>query len=254
MKNIFLAILLGISHWACGQFDSLSENSLQQRVKQLDEFVERFNYHIDHKGNTVANPLDQKSRKKYILALMDVEMLKKADSSKRQLIDKFLSVVCGDSSKFWLLSLKSENWYAQADCKVTFKKKPNKMTLILKMEQSKEGNFRWSVTDLQAPFIDLSPKDSTKFLTPISHELNFMQLAQFTQEYAQSVSMLHLLGKKPEAVSIFYYLVKNKELQIDFVEHIRYHFSQIQGFYFTVKHFERKNGNVGWLIEDLKAN
>jgi hypothetical protein len=46
------------------------------------------------------------------------------------------------------------------------------------------------------------------------------------------------------ALFVLYYL--------RFVQHLTFHFLQVPHFIFTVKHHERTQGNVGWLISHLE--
>ena len=68
-------------------------------------------------------------------------------------------------------------------------------------------------------------------------------------DWQQSIFItLHTLHQSSIMAMKFMYLVKNKELTIEYIYNIKYHFLQISEWLFTVEHIERKGYNVGWLI------
>lgn len=243
---------------ACGQVtaqhetaDSLFEHSLQSRIKQLDEFIARFNYQIVPSGKPPANRLDTAARKKQLASLFDVDYVQGMDSSQRQTALRFISQVAGDSSKFWLLSLADKGLYAQAHCQVQYQGKKATLQLILHTQQDDKQNLRWVISSAEAPFLAVVPTDTTQFLSPVSHELNFMQLAKITEQQPQNIAAYTAPHHKVDQLSIVLYLIQTKQLKINFVQHLSFHFLQVPNFVFTVKHFERTRGNVGWLISHL---
>jgi hypothetical protein len=238
---------------ACGQdirLNAIEEENWQYRVKQLDEFIKRFNYHIDKEGKVVTK-LDMPMRKRYILALFDENLFKKPNDTLQNQVKSFVNQVCGDSSKFILIDFYDKDWYAETLCKVKWKGKDAKIRLFLRAEKTDQV-ARWSIVGIDADFINLKAKDTTTFLTPVSHELNFMQLSKTTTQDKANIANYMGNTHEPDALSVFIYLVKNGELTIDYVEDITYHFLQVQNWIFKVKHFERKSDNVGWLISELK--
>lgn len=252
MKTVFFFLLLGANLWASTLFaqdlSGIDELGFQQRVKQLDEFFSRFNYTHDIGGKRVT--MDTLMRKKYVLSLFDRNYLQKASADRRTMVMRFVESLI-DSSK--QIAFTDADWYAETLCQVKYKGKVQKMTVILKTEQDSSGNQRWAIASVKMPFLDLQAKDSTKFITPVSHELNFMQLSEITNKEKDNITAFAAKGTNMNPLSVFFYLVKNGELQISFVEKITYHFLQVPNYIFTVEHFERSGGNVGWLISSLQV-
>jgi hypothetical protein len=268
MKKIILSVLCNLAYLcvACGQNivqsnlqnsiqDSLYEQQLKLRVKQVDEFLARFNYEIDHEGKKVENRLDRERRKKQLVSLIDRNYWHKKDSLRRKNISNFMEQVCGDSSKIWLISLYDPNFYAKATCKVKYLGKDETLLLTLKIVRDAKQNVRWVIEAAQAPFLEIVPKDSTKSISPVNHELNFMQLAQITEQDASNIATYTDQNFRANQLSILLYLIKNKQLKIEFVKDISFHFLQIPNYIFIVEHKERTVGNTGWLMtEILQAN
>ncbi len=268
MKKIILYSLLNLFMCvACGQNiaqthlqdslqNSLFEQSLKFRVKQVDEFIARFNYEIDTEGKKVQNRLDMQARKKQIASLFDAEYIKKVDAKQKQVIVNFINQVCGgDSSKqskFWLISLYDKDFYAKAICKVKYLGKDETLQLTLKIEQDEKKNLRWVIVAAEAKFLEVVPKDTTKSISPVNHELNFMELSKITEQDAANIAAYTAKNYEVEQLSILLFLIKNKQLKIDFVQQLSFHFSQVQNYTFIVEHKERTKGNVGWLITDIQ--
>ncbi len=263
---------------ACGQHvvkdnlqDSLQNNFFEQRlkfrVKQVDEFIARFNYEIDTEGKKVQNRMDMQVRKKQVASLFDFEYVAKMDNNKRKIANNFINQVCGgDSSnlsKFWLISLYDKDFYAKAICKVKYLGKDETLQLTLKIEQDAKKNIRWVIVAAQAKFLEIVPTDTTKFISPVAHELNFMQLSQITDkntsnnsdkniDNSANIAAYTAKNYEVELLPIVLFLIKTKQLKIDFVQHLSFHFSQIPNYTFIVEHKERTTGNVGWLITDIQ--
>jgi hypothetical protein len=264
MKKLILSVLCSLTFFcvACGQNiaqsslqDSLFEQSLKFRVKQLDEFMARFNHEIDTEGKKVQNRLDMQARKKQIASLFDAEYIKKVDAKQKQVIVNFINQVCGgDSSKqskFWLISLYDKDFYAKAVCKVKYLGKDETLLLTLKIEQDEKKNLRWVIVAAEAKFLEVVPKDTTKSISPVNHELNFMQLSKITEQDAANIAAYTAKNYEIDQLSIVLFLIKSKQLKIDFVQQLSFHFSQVQNYTFIVEHKERTTGNVGWLITDI---
>lgn len=251
MKKILIFCLF-LPFLACGQVDKVTEESLKSRVKALDEFISRFNYEIDMKGEKVQNRIDMNARKKQLLQLWDFETTQKTTELEQKAISDFVNQVCSES-KSMLISFKDMDWYAEAECQIKFKGKSEKIKVILRVETDTNLLARWSVYALKASFLEIKPKDSCTYLSPVSHELNFMELAEASNKKKENVINFAPIGYSPDQLSIFFWLIKSGDLQIEYVDKIKYHFLQIPNFIFTVEHFERAGHNVGWLISSLKS-
>jgi len=251
MKKLFLLYCLFamLSHQAHTQdLSSIDDLAFQQRVKQLDEFFKRFNYTHDVAGKPVQ--MDTLLRKKYVLSLFDRSYLQKASAERRSTVMRFVESLIDSSRQ---IAFTNSDWYAEALCQVKYKGKAQKILVMLKTEQDSSGNQRWAIASVKMPFLDLQPKDSTQFLTPVSHELNFMQLSQATNSGKDNITAFKAKQASINPLGVFFYLVGVGELQISIVEKITYHFLQVPNYIFTVEHFERSGGNVGWLISSLQV-
>lgn len=96
-------------------------------------------------------------------------------------------------------------------------------------------------------------RDTTKvgkFLHPLSHELDFMNLRKAFNN-KDSVSQFTVKRFVPDHLSVFLYEIKKGNLKFSTVEEVKFHFFQINGWYFELSEFNRPGYNTGWLISNL---
>lgn len=231
------------------EIGSMWELQNTQRVKVLDEFWQRFNGTHNLEGKRIA--YDSAVRQQALAGLFDRAYVRQADSALRQVLQRFVRTLAPDSSQ--ILAYHDSDWYAELHCKATLKGKPENLKLLMQTAKTPEGYAKWTIRQAESGRLGLKAQDTTLALTPVSHNLNFMQVARLSKENRANIAALAHAEYAPDPLSIFFYLVKSGELQIDYVEKITYHFLQIPNYIFTVEHFERAGNNVGWLISSVQA-
>ena len=89
-----------------------------------------------------------------------------------------------------------------------------------------------------------------KFLHPMSHELDFMNLRK---AFLNKDSVAQFVSKQftPDHLSVFFYETKKGNIKYKSVEQVKFHFFQIPGWYFELAQFNRPGYNTGWLISNL---
>ncbi|HCX75545.1 MAG TPA: hypothetical protein DHU93_09195, partial [Algoriphagus sp.] len=55
----------------------------------------------------------------------------------------------------------------------------------------------------------------------------------------------------PDYLTLFLYEMKQNNLRFSTVNEVKFHFFQIEGWYFEVSQFNRPGFNTGWLISNL---
>ncbi len=257
MKKIFIVNVLFLFLVANANCQNLTnrfdENRLQIRVKQLDEFIERFNYTTNIEGNKI-NTFDISKRKNYILGLFNQKIIP-ADKPDSMLliINNFINTVCNKKTENFI-HFEDANWYAQAYCKVKFKNKIHDISIVLKPEKIKEFEYKWVIAAVETDFLKLKPEKRNPglMISPVDNEVNFMSLPDITNE--NSTNVLNYAGSnyQTDELSVFFALIKTGLLKIQNVQNIKYHYLQIPEWIFTVEHFERDSENVGWLISSIQ--
>ncbi len=243
-----ITILKGFSQIFTPGFN---ENELKIRVKQLSEFMSRFNYENDFNGQKV-DTFNIETRKKYILSLFDNKMFEESPcDSLLELVKKFITSVC---QKEQFLKFTDHNWYSVAKCKANYKGEDKDLAIILKPEKVKEFEYKWVIFSVKAEFLTLNPQKENPglMISPVDNELNFMDLHDVLKRNSTSVINYAKKDYKVDALTVLFSFIKSEQLKISPIEKVKYHFLQIPNWAFTVEHFEREEGNVGWLISSIR--
>ncbi|MEO5571772.1 MAG: hypothetical protein ABIT08_12600 [Bacteroidia bacterium] len=236
-------------------------------VHTIDDFFERFNF----KDNTAFQnyvsknyPGNNLTRSQLIHNLFNSKNL----AVKKDEINSFLTSVT-DTAFPEFVNYRDTDWYAELHCKVLYRNKPKKLTLILKVEQSPQKFFRWSVVSAKADFLRINQtKDSLNylqqppyikpdstfskkyFLSPVSHALDFMDVDNVFLKKSHVDDYIYN-GPQSPALQKLIDQIKNSE--IDFVEviSVKYHLLKIHSWIIVVEYFLRNEKNSGWLINKL---
>lgn len=228
------------------------ESKLYAESKQVNQFFRRFNGEEDEKGNRYY-PKDrqyrsEKLRKKYLTILFD-------DSNKGINADlkiEFVKDVLakGDAS---ILEFHTNNWFSEVHTTFAMNGKDQPITLYLELEKDHLG-YKWVINKVYGDmFVPYFVRDTTKvgrFLHPLSHELDFMNLRKSFSE-GDSISQFTVKRFRPDHLSVFLYEIKKGNLKYKTVNEVKFHFFQIDGWYFEISEFNRPGYNTGWLISNL---
>lgn len=256
-RNILIIILTALVLSSSGQ--SLSgiteeESALYAQTKQVNQFFRRFNNEEDRYGKRYypgdKEYRDPEFRNVYLNMLFD----KESPFIQQSLKEEFIATVNAKDDPFFL-DFHGKDWFAELA--TTFKY--NKMTvnpiLFLQLEQENQG-YKWVITNV---YFDQFLKEFNKgekdrieksFLHPMSHELDFMNLykafrdVKYAEYYANE-------GYKPDYKTLFFWEIKQGNLTFEQVGDLKFHFFQVDGWYFEVSFFNRPGNNSGWLISKL---
>lgn len=227
------------------------ESSLYASTKQVNQFIRRFNGEEDLYGKRLYSKdkkyRDNSLRKRYIPDLFDQE-----NSNLKPLQKEFLSSVNSNSNPQYF-DFYGGNWFAEVSAKFIFYGKEQDVVMYFKIEKE-TGGYKWSYASVYASFFEeqfkTSPPTETKFIHPMSHEIDFMSLRKVFKNYKK---IEHYAEKdySPDFLSLFFYEVKRGNLVFQSVTEVKFHIFQIQDWYFEMQYFNRKGDNTGWLISNL---
>jgi hypothetical protein len=228
------------------------ESKLYAESKQVNQFFRRFNGEEDEKGNRYYSKDKQyrseKLRKKYLSILFDDSNTGISSDLKIEFVKDVLAK--GDAS---ILQFHSTSWFSEVHTTFSMSGKDQPITLYLELEKDHLG-YKWVINKVYASM--LAPyfvRDTTKvgrFLHPLSHELDFMNLRKSFNE-GDSISQFTVKRFRPDHLSVFLYEIKRGNLKYKTVNEVKFHFFQIDGWYFEISEFNRSGYNTGWLISNL---
>ncbi|MDQ2655989.1 MAG: hypothetical protein M3Y60_01105 [Bacteroidota bacterium] len=232
--------------------DMEDESRLYAQSKQVNQFFRRFNGEEDEKGNRYY-PGDkqfrsEKLRKQYLRILFDESNTNISNSLKTEFVKDLL-----DKPESTVLNFHGGNWFAELHTTFTMNGKNQPVILFMELEKHRLGT-RWVIQKVHADMFEPYFKKDTvrlgKFLHPMSHELDFMNLRKaFINK--DSINQFVIKRFVPDHLSLFLYEVKKGNLKFSNVDEVKFHFFQLDGWYFGISEFNRPGYNTGWLISNL---
>lgn len=246
-----LAVLGSFSSSAQTFGDMEDESRLYAETKQVNQFFRRFNGEEDEKGDRYfprdRQYRDEALRKKYIARLFDASNTNITDELKIAFAKDVL-----DKSNPKFLDFHGDDWLAQVRATFIFNGINTPVILFLKLEQDHLG-YKWVISSVFVErFLDYFERDTTKvgrFLHPLSHELEFMNLKRAFE--GDSISQFTVRKFTPDHLSLFLYEIQKGNMKFRQVNEVKFHFMQIDGWYFELSQFNRAGYNRGWLISGL---
>jgi hypothetical protein len=249
-----LFILLGFSPIQSQIVDDIlgDESKFYAETKQVNQFFRRFNNEEAPDGvryykrdKEYRNP---KTRDKYLDILFDSKNSAISPAIRR---DFKADVLKPDSNIY--LNFHANGWFAEVKTRFSYKGKDSFVTFFLELEQENLG-YKWVITNVYfAPYSDIlvdKKADNSKFLHPLSHEIDFMNLIKVfnDQKYIDNYTIKSF---QPDFLTLFLYEFKQGFFVFKYVEDLKFHFFQVPGWYFEVEQFVRPEYNSGWLISKL---
>ena len=229
------------------------ETPFYAATKQMNQFFRRFNNEEDANGkpyfSTDKNYREPEKRKKYINVLFDGENLGIPQNVKTEFIQ---TVTSKDKGQF--LDFHAGRWFAEVKATFNVQGKQESFSLFLDLQKERLGS-KWVLSNVYFPaynnlFLNDTIGMSKKFLHPQSHEIEFMNLAK-AFEQSKEIEFYAKSGYRPDYVSIFFYDLKRGTIKFEAINEVKFHFFQINNWYFEVSNFNRTGNNAGWLISNL---
>lgn len=232
--------------------DMEDESRLYAESKQVNQFFRRFNGEEDEKGNRYY-PGDKqhrsdKLRRQYLRVLFDESNAGISTALKTEFVKDIL-----DKPEKSILNFHGGSWFAELHTNFSMNGKNQQVILFMELEKHRLGT-RWVIqkvhADMFSPYFEKDTLRVGKFLHPMSHELDFMNLRKaFVKK--DSINQYIIKRFVPDHLSLFLYEVKRGNLQFKNVDQVKFHFFQIDGWYFGISEFNRPGYNTGWLISNL---
>ena len=228
------------------------EKFLYAETKQINQFFRRFNSEEDLTGKRLyeGSPdyRNKEFRKSYIKMLFDGQN----EGITEDLKSDFISEVTKDIDPSYL-DYYGGRWFAEVDTKFIYKGQARTVVLFLELEKENLG-IKWVINNVYFyPFTKMFYTDSTalaKFLHPMSHELDFMNLIKVFND-PETVEYYFDEEFKPDFRTLFLYEIKKGNLIFETIEKVSFHFFQLDDWYFQLEEFSRQGYNNGWLISNI---
>ena len=228
------------------------EDKFLARTKQVNQFFRRFNGEEDVEGNRLYDGDKEyrspKLRREYLRILFDEQ----SKSISPDLMKEFIAFVT-DRKDPHFLDFHGENWTAQVDVEFNYEGTKQNGIMFMKLEKAGLG-YKWVIDNVYFhPFEEFFIADTTytkKFLHPMSHEIEFMNLRKIFED-KDSLQQYFIKGYKPDQMSLFLYEAGKGHLKFVTVRDVKFHFFQIPDWYFELSFVNRGGYNSGWMITNL---
>jgi len=249
---LFSFLLLANTSRAQLVTDMDDESRLYAESKQVNQFFRRFNGEEDEKGKRYY-PGDKpyqsaKLRKKYLGILFDESNSGISNALKTQFVKEVI-----DKPESSILNFHGAGWFSEVHATFIVNGKAQPVILFMELEKDHLGT-KWVINKVHVDaFEPYFVRDTTKigrFLHPMSHELDFMNLRKALAN-SDSVSQFTVKRFVPDHLSLFLYEIKKGNMKFQSVDQVKFHFFQINGWYFELADFNRPGYNTGWLMSNL---
>ena len=230
------------------------ETVLYAETKQVNQFFRRFNCEESPKGIRYykgdPNFRNPQKRSTYLPILFDLRSPYIAESVKNKFIKDINNPRQGKFLDFY-----SDGWFAEVKATFSFYGKEENATLFLKLQKEPVG-FKWVFTQVffspfKNMFVHSDSLDGTPpFIHPLSHELDFMELRKVFRD-DQAVELYASREYTPDHLTLFLYEIKRGNIKFVRVNKTKFHFLQVDNWYFELSEFNRSGNNRGWLISQL---
>ncbi len=255
MRINFLCVIIFLLTGPCyGQVGEYlgDEKAFYAATKQVNQFFRRFNGEEDLLGTRYymqdSNYRDPVLRSKYIKALFDNKQKNISLESKKQ----FLAEVI-DSDRPQYLELHGGSWFAEVSAKFKYKGRDEKLLLFLRLQEEAVGS-KWVIFkayfDPFKEYFVVDTASKNKFIHPMSHELDFMNLRKIFDDPEIAVAYTDQ-NFQPDYLSLVLYEIKQTNLKFKTVNQVKFHFFQLENWYIELSEFNRRGSNTGWLISNL---
>jgi len=259
-KSIFTIVAILSSAALLAQSSSMNgfsedETNLYMMNKQVGQFENRFNMEEDQYGKML--PENDKRyhnndlRKEILPGLFDKENPRTSSNLQEYFIDDVT-----DPKNPVFLDFHDENWYGEVSTTFTSNGKDVNIILYLTLEKANKGS-KWILSNAYYNmFPSLFPKNDSivqqeLFLHPMSHELDFMNLHKALED-SKNIQYYASQKYQPDYLTLFFYQMKTGQLTFKQINSVKFHFFQIENWYFELSYFNRNETNSGWLISNLQ--
>lgn len=248
LKTLCTLVCIVASSKLLAQVSEVDAYVQDARVGLIDEFFKRFNGTVSHPD--VAQKPEGEARKKNLLLLLDLSQYKSEKDSVFKEAELMMERVIKDSIK---INYSDSTWAALAHCRGTIDKKPVSFDLYLTVKHRGDDMYKWVIAKAEGECFGITSRNTGGriMLYPDDHETKFISLMRMTKEQPFNVRQFMAENFEYDVTSVFSYLVHSQRLKIDYVEELEFIFTQIPGYIFTLKNFERESGNSGWLISQF---
>lgn len=254
MLMLFVLLNLPLFSQVLNQHQQVVDEDIVFRIKQLGEFIDRFNYEKDFFNLPINDSFSQLiKRDEYVRLLFNMEDAYlglnciDAYNDYEDLVSSFINEVVSNDLK---LNLCSEKIFVKVTAEVEHENSTKQIIITLKKECSDGHTSSWKIAGVDfAPF--RIPKSATYIsIPPSSNETSFIDLNRIINSNLYLLPD-HVKEINYDQVSVFYYAVSKNQITLKHIEDLQYFILDFKPWVIKIRENNTGNYNTGWLIDDL---
>lgn len=231
----------------------IDETALQFRVKQVDEFFQRFNYEVTYTGEKTSDSRNSEQGRKNLITLVNTDKFMTSNHELDSLANDFIEYVLENNVE---IHYADTCWHAEAMTSIICEGKRHNATLVFKTENIKDVIYHWVITDVQSPLFSSFPPAPKGHLniSPAEHGVGFISVPESVNLNRDAVATVMPKGYKRDILNIFDYLMASGKTKLGPITKVLFRFN-IGKYSFVLEHIEKEKGyNQGWLINNIEEN
>ena len=242
---LLCCVLVGITQGNAVAQDAIDPQTLlefQIRVKQVSQFFDRFNNTDEEFIQLYTDAKEEApSRSDAVRYLLAPGV---TNAPARQFLE---AVAEGDIET---IAYRDKNWYAHALAHVNYKGTPDTLWLSFQIVQEIDESFKWVITGARANFLSLSRSVGTRFINPMSHEINFIDLYTVMDDHGHAVDYV-APSFDGDDLTLLIDAINEGHLVFAGIGHLRFFFLQLEGWIIGIDKYNTLGAAGGWLIDVL---
>ena len=236
--------------------DSIRHVAYLQSVKQFGEFIDRFNqdsYEVPDLNPEKTLILDRKQSILMLFYRHDPRFNKDALQYSEEYMEKVLQFVEEVVEGKAYLDKHSDQIRAVATTQVIVNGKLDTVNIILNQKVEEPNLVRWVILDMEGGFLEIPERDTTQlhFLSPVSHELGFMDLKKALKEPAVTVNYIRE-DFQYDRLSAFLYGLYQGSIEVNEIISVDMEIPLLDRYLIKVGERMIRESVIGLTIVDLK--
>lgn len=250
MKTFYLLIII-IQISIVDGYSQALENSFYDetwslKVKQIDDFVDRFNNELNFisNGKIIKNKLPSDTRIKLLSSLIYSENVKNPE-----LVNEFVNMI--DTEGFYL-KFGDDDIKCILSVASLFNENPFNFDFHLKIEKLDDGAMKWVIVDVNStsyPWNTIA-KNPQKFINPSNHNLRFSNLFRIINGDNDIQGILEE-DFELDNLSIIIHQIISGNMAVKSIIDVNYSFDILQKYNALVSYFDTPGKQSGWLISNI---
>lgn len=257
--TIFFCLVIPLKMYPQYVAGYINEFNLQGRVKQVEEFIARFNNEEDWKGRKARRNYGRQYRMKYMRTLFDHARFPLRNGRLGVTSEMFIRDVVNNGYK---IHYTDSTWRAEVTCTAVVNGHTSNVMLYMHTHKTGPYEYVWIVTDVSGPlftgntsgsYVPAHGQSKGPLISPADHETGFISIPTIFNGHRQNVGRLFPKAIGSGRLAKFASMVQDGRIRLTSVSDVSFRFDNVPGWNFTIRRVNKKNSaNTGWLITSIK--